>query len=330
MSGSAVGLQTVFGTAEETTYGTAVTVDRFYEILNENLERRQKTLQSNGLRGGARNLRRGSRRKVSGHDAGGTVNLEVPTSGFGRWLKHLLGSTPVITSLGGSPAAYSHVYTLGNLQGLSQTVQKQIRDANQNLISAFTLHGTKVLSGEFKISVDELLTVALDLDAQDIETATAAAVASYTTVKLLSFAGATLKIAGSTVANVLDMTCKIENKENTQRYYLGSGGLKREPVDNDFPDVTGDLTAEFLDTTLYNDFVNDTAVSLEADFVGDVISGSNNEALKIVVPEVHFTGETPKVPGPQVITQKLPWEGAADSGGDPGVTITYITKDAAL
>lgn len=330
MTASAVGLQTIFGTAEETTYGTPVTVDRFFEILSETLERNQKTLVSNGLRGGTRNLRRGSRRKVSGRDGSGTVNMEVPTVGFGRWLKHIVGDTPTITNLGGSPTAYSHVYDLGNLQGLSQTIQKQIRDANQTEVESFTFHGVKTLAAEFKISVDDLLTVGLTLDAEDVDTSVAAAVASYPTVKLFSFAGATLKIDTVAVANVLDASVKIDNALDTKRYYLGSGGLKREPVDEDFPTVTGDLTAEFLDASLYNKFAADTAAALELIFEGDTISGANKEKLTISVPEIHLTGETPKVSGPKVIAQKIPYEGATNAAGAAGVTITYVTTDAAL
>lgn len=330
MTGPAVGLETVFGCAVESSYGTPVTVDRFYEILGgESLKRQNRTLVSQGMRGGARNLRRGSRRVVSGRDAAGNVPMEVATTGFGRLFQQLLGTAPVITSLGGSPTAYSHVYAMGSVLGRSMTLQKQIRDAGGTVIETLTYPGSKMVAATFSISVQQILQFVPTFDCQDERTDIAAAAASYTTQKLFTFAGASLTIAGSPAANVLDASVTVTNPEKVDRFYLGNQGLKAEPVDNDFPAVGGSFRAEVLDATLYNLFVNDTPAAMVLTFVGDTISGSNHETLTITVPEIHLTGETAQVAGPGVIEQTLPWEGAADPASDPGVTITYITKDAA-
>lgn len=306
MPGSAVGLQTVLGIKEEVTYGTAVTPDAFFEILSESLERRNKTLMSNGLRGGTRNLRRGSRRVQSGHDGGGTVTMEVPTTTFGPWLKHLLGAVTGTT------------YSMGSLLGKGLTIQKQVRDAAGVEVESFTFKGCKILSGEFSISVDQILQAAFEIDAQDVVTATAAAAASYSNVSLYHFGQATLNVDGSPVANVLDATVRVENPLNTDRYYLGALGLKKEPIDNDFPSVTGTLTAEFdSPATFYDRFAADAAAELVLEFNGDAA-----EVMTITVPDVRFTGGTPTVSGPEVIATSVPFEGQYD-GTNPGITIEY-------
>src|SRR5437773_11139235 len=130
MTGSAVGLQTIFGTGEETTYGTPVAPDRAYELMNEGLDRDNLVITSRGLRGGTRNLQRGSRRVVAGRQGKGPVNLEVATTGFGRWFKHLLGGTPTIAQQGAT-TAWMQTHQMGDLLGKSQTIQNQIRDGNQ-------------------------------------------------------------------------------------------------------------------------------------------------------------------------------------------------------
>lgn len=329
MTGPAVGLQTVFGTAEESTFGTAVTVDRFHEILNEGLERKNIVIQSQGLRGGARNLRRGSRRVLSGRYAEGPVNMEVATTGMGRWLKHLLGGTPTIAQQGGTPA-WLQTHTMGDLTGKSLTVQKQLRDAAQNVIAPFTLHGTKVLAGEFSISVQQILQLALTLNAQDIETATGAASASYSNPTLFNFSQGVIKVGGVSVASVLDAKVKVTNVLKTDRYYIGSGGLHAEPTDNDFPTVDGTLSAEFLDTaTFYDRFAADSAAALVLEFTAANISGIYNQLLRITVPEIHFIGETPKVPGAQVVVQNIPYEGAYD-GTNVGCKIEYQSTDTSI
>lgn len=326
---TAVGLQTVFGTSEEVTYGTPVVVDRWYEILSEGLERQNQILTSNGLRAGTRNLRRGSRRVLSARSGMGDVTLEVATTGMGRWFQHMLGGTPVVAQQGAT-AAYLHTYTLGSLAGKSLTVQKGLRDEAGTTVSPFTFHGCKVTSWEFTISVDQILQVRVSLDSEDVDTSTALAAHSYGSTKLFHFAQGTLKVAGSSVARVLDSTVSGDNALKTDSYFLGSGGLKAEPAPNDYPSVTGSLTGEFLDRSVFYDrFAADSSAELILEFVGAVIAGAHNERLTIKVPDVRFTGETPKVGGPDLVMQNVPWEGQFD-GTNPGVTIEYMTTDVAV
>lgn len=317
--GAAIGSNTCLATAEEVTFGTPVAMTRWTEFLSESLERRNNIITSNGIRCGAtRNLRRGSRRVISSHDAGGNVTFEVATTGFGRFFKHLLGGTPVITGSG----PYNHVYPLGDLSGKSLCMQKVLRDSASTEIEAFNFHGCKILSGEFSISVDQILQMALAIDAEDVDTATAGAAASYTNPTLFNFQGGTLNVAGSPVAQVTDASVKVTNNLKTDRYYLGSAGLKAEPIDNDFPVVDGSLSAEFISSaTFYDRFAADSAAVLSLVFT------SGTSSLTIAVPEVRFTGGTPTVGGPDIVVANVPFEGQFD-GTNAGITITYVTADA--
>ncbi len=328
MAEPAVGTQIYFGTAEETTYGTPVVVNRFYEVLSETMGRNNNILTSNGLRGGTRNLRRGSRRVVSSRDATGNVVMEVPTTTFGRWLKQLLGGTPTIAQQGGT-TAYLHTYSMGDMTGKSQTLQKQLRRADGTTVEDFTIHGAKTMSGEFTIGVDQILQSSFAMDGEDIDTSTAGAAASYTNVKLFHFKQGALKVAGSTVTNGLSAGVTITNALKTDRYYLGSAGLKKEPVDNDFPTVTGTLSAEFDSAaTFYDRYAADSSAELILEFVGDVIASTYYETFRITVPDVRFTGGTPTVGGPDVVVNDVPFEGQYD-GTNAGVKIEYMTTDTA-
>lgn len=317
--GAVVGSSTCLATAVESVYGTPTAMTRWFEFLSESLELRTNTLVSNGIRcGGSRNLRRGSRRIISSRDGGGTVTMEVATTGFGRWFHHILGGTPVITGAG----PYTHTYAMGDLSGKSLTVQKVLRDAASTEIEAFNFHGCKVLSAEFSISVDQILQLAVTLDAEDVDTTTAGAAASYTNPTLFSFLNGTLNVGGSPVASVTSANVTITNNLKTDRYYLGSAGLKAEPVDNDFPTVGGTLSAEYLaSATFYDRFAANTAVAMSLVFT------SGTSSLTILVPEIRITGGTPTVGGPDVVVTDVPYEGFYD-GTAAGTTITYVTADA--
>ena len=328
---TALGLETVFSTGVEATYGTPVVTDRFYEIVSESLRRNQTVIQSNGIRAGSSGkLRRGSRRALTQRWGEGDVVMEVATKGMGRWFQSMLGGTSTIVQQGVT-TAYLQTHSLGSLGGRSLTIQKGLRDSTGTEVESFTFHGCKVTSWELAIGVGEILRLTTSIDAEDVDTATALAAPSYTTANVFHYAQGTLRVGGTTVANVSDASVSGENSLRTDAFFLGTGGLKGEPGVNDFRGVTGSLTAEFQSAaTFYDRYAADTPAELVLEFVGAAIGASGfNERLTIRVPEVHFTGEPPAVDGPGVINESVDFEGA-DDGTNPGVTIEYMSSDTAI
>src|ERR1043165_6040237 len=119
MPNYAVGLQTVFGTSVESTYGTPVTPDRWYGLVSEGLERKQVVIQSQSIFAGSRNVRRGATRALTHRWGEGPVVLEVATKGFGRWFDHMLGGTVATTTPDAvnSPTVRLHTFQMGSLTG---------------------------------------------------------------------------------------------------------------------------------------------------------------------------------------------------------------------
>lgn len=331
MPNTGVGLLTTFGCAEEVTYGTAVAPDRWFEITGETLERKNTVIQSNGLRSGAIHSRRSSRRVVAAQQGGGGFTMEVPTSGFGRLLKHAMGGTPVVAQQGGT-TAYLQTHALGSNAGKSLTVQKVIRDGANAVIQQFTHVGSKILSVEFSISVDQLLLASFTLDGRAENVSTAVAAPTYASNKPFHFGQVNvLTLGGTAVAKVTDATIKLDRPQRTDGFYLGSAGLKSEPIENDFPMVSGSLTAEFdaaNKTALYDAFAADTALALVLTFEGSVISGIYKETISFSIPALHLIGETPKVGGPGAVTVTVPFEGAWD-GTNADMTVLYTSTDTA-
>lgn len=330
------GLAVQFATAEEVAWGTAVTPNRFYEITSETLERKNRIIQSDGMGGSvALRPRRGSRRVISGQEGVGTVNMEVATTGFGRWFKHMLwDGTPTVAQQGAT-AAYLHTYDLGDFDTATPvlpvglTVQKGVPQTD-GTVKPFTFPGSVVTGFDVSISVDQLLQLAVQLDSRTAETSTGLAAAAYTSTKLFHFAQGALKVDAASVAQVLSAAFSVKYDLKTDSYYLGSAGYKAKPVHQGWPDLGGTLTADFVDLTTFHDlFVADTAAELILEFIGDVIASTYYETLRITIPEVRFTGETPKVGGPGVVVQNVPFEGLWD-GTLSGMTIEYLTTDTAV
>lgn len=326
--GSAVGLTTRLCTGVETTYGTVQTPDRFLEFQTETLERKNEIIRSNALGSGSLHLRRGSRSVVAGRHGEGNIEMEVVKNGMGRILGNLLGGTPTIVQQGGTPA-YLQTFTMGSTSGKSLTIQKQKRDESDTVVSNFTFEGSKFVAGEFKIDKKGKLMLGLTVDAEDVNTSTPAAIPSLAPTSVFHYQQGGLTVGGVAASSVESCSVKLDRKLDVDRFFLGNAGVKAEPIVNDFPDVTGVLVAEFAASTYYDLFAADTGVALVLTFTGAVISGIYNEKLQITVPEVHFTGETPKTSGPGLIKVNMPFEGQWD-GASADMTVLYQSTDTSI
>lgn len=328
--GTATGIATKILTGEQVSYASAVTTDRAHEILSESLVYRENRLRSQGFGGSSlRRLRSASRESVSSRDSGGDISIEVPTTGFGRWLKHAIDGTPATTQpdAANSPTVYLHTFELGQALPAGLTLQKGLFDSAGVEVERFTYIGGKVLTWELAISVDQILQATFGLDFREVETTTALASVSYSDVTVFNFSQGTLKKDAVAVADVLDATITGTNNLKVDRYYLGSSGRKAEPIDNDYPTVDGSLTAEFSDPAIFHDpMLADTPMELVLEFVGATISDDETYLLRVTLPNVVITEGTPTVDSPEVVEQSVSFEARYD-GVNPGVTVEYQTTD---
>lgn len=313
------------GLAEETTWGTIVTPDRFLEFTQEGLEKRNTIATSNGIRSGRRYG--GQARRIARHDAGGTVTTEVATTGFGVLFEHLLGAVVTTEEVVGE--AWSHVFTPGSLTGKSLTLQKGVQKPD-GTVQAFTYPGSKLVSADFSIAQDGLLLCTWTVDAEQEDKDTALASASYTTPKVFTYSEGALKVDTVTKANVRSVgSLLIQNNLQVQRFFLGNSGTKSEPINTPFDSLGGNLDVEFQNLTdFYDLFAADTSAELVLEFVGDFLDAgeTQRETLRFTIADCRFEGETPKVTGPQLVFQSVPYVGLDPSSGD-AIEIEYITSD---
>jgi len=137
-------------------------------------------------------------------------------------------------------------------------------------------------------------------------------------------------VSNQTVAgNIKSAEIKYAMKLDTSRYFLGSNGFKAEPIDNGYRDITGQFVVEWLNSeAMYSAFATDTPTTLELSFVGPEIgtSGADSE-FSVLIPQVFLEGESPKISGPAVVTQTVPFTGLDDQVNNP-IQAFYQTEDA--
>lgn len=305
------GLSAQLGIAEEVTPGTAVTPDRFYEFNSESLALDIERIESAGLRPNRRVL--GASDWVAGRQGvSGDIELEVQPNGFGRLIKHMLGSVATTTPSGATNARL-HTGTIGALDGDSLTIQVG-RTGVDGTTRSFTYAGCKINEWELSCSVDEFLMLTLGIDGMTETTATALASAAYPSVNVpLVWTQGAVTVAGSAF-DVTAFSLSGSNGLATDRYFISATtpNSKRQQLESTLREYTGTLEAEFTDLTAYNRFVNGTTAALTATFTGPLIEGALNYSVTITLPTVRFDGETPSVDGEGIIGVSLPFKVLSD------------------
>lgn len=321
-------LETQLGVKDESTYGTAVTVDRFQEFNSWSVELEVGRVESAGLRSGHK-VQRSDRFVPYKKGAAGSVEFEVLSKGFGFWLKHMLGT---VGTSGPTDSAYTHTGTIGSLYGGSFTAQvnKPFHPAGTN--QAFTYEGGKVAKWSLACDVDGLLIFSADLVFEDGTTATALASASYpASMEHLSWAGGAITIGGSSVP-VTSFKVECDNGLDVERLKQRASTLRQEPTENTRREITWELEADFESLTQYNRFASATASGALAAIVATwtaptLIGASTYPSLAVTIDEARFDSFGAEISGPESLMQSLSGRGLYDDSNQP-ISVAYVTSDA--
>jgi len=320
------GLAAQLGFAAETTWGTYQTPDHFVEFVSEQMKLDRTRTLAKGIRPN-KTVPRSQRFRTTKIQAGGTINLEANSNSFGLLFKHMLGASAQIAD----GAGYKRSYTLADPFGLGLTVQIGTVAITGSVLTRSYL-GCKVTDWELATQIDSPLNLTLTLDAVNEDTTQSLATASYasnTTSEVFFADECALTIAGSTL-KTYDFKISGKNNSKVDRFYVGSQ-YKGEPILNAYRDLTGTITADFNDFTIYNYFTQDnTATGSIVLTATGAKTYDTNKPNKIVVtiPVIRYDGESPMVTGPDLVRQTIPFTIMDDDTQVP-IQIDYYTKDSA-
>lgn len=339
------GLSAQLGIAAETTPGTAVTVTRFYEFLDESLDYELTRLDSQGLRAGQA-FERASRSTVSRYGASGDFTVEHADTGFGLLWQHCLGSQTTTGVQIGTTGAYRQVHTPGSHDGMGLTIQVGRPQAEDGVVKPFTYRGSKVGEWEFSVSDGDLAQMKITVDAWDEVTATALASPVFENNGVFSFADASVFTLGGTVSTTAGLTSvtggsslssvmtslKLTGKTPmaTERYGLGNSGIKRNQIANDIPTITGTLEGEFgVQSEIYDLYRSNTTTALQLDLAHGTAGTGQAFRLSLIMPAVKFIKGGPEVDGPDIVELKPEFK-VYDDGTNPVMQVVLVTGTSAI
>lgn len=325
-------LDASIGIKKETTWGTAVTVDRFPEFTSETLDWKPNYILGKGLRAGSR-VTRVERRTLGKNWVEGDIEMEVAARGMGIFFEALMGAVTT-TQIAAGPA-YQHNFTLTNTDPFpSYTIQKGIPLMNGGAVQPHTFAGAACTKGSLSTSGEQLM-LRSSWWAKSVDTAAAYAAPSYITTgqELFNFWHGTMTLGGvvtnqtttalasggTVVNNVRDFSLDIDNKLDTNGYTFGSGGKAGRRPHIGYTEISGKFTAEF-DAVTYRDlFISNTAVPLTLTFVSPTLlqTGVYN-TLQIVCPNIKLDGDIPNATTQGVVTLDVPF--TVLDGGAAGVS----------
>ena len=339
------GLSAQGGIANETVVNTPVAVTVSTPFTSAPLDRRPNFAQGLGLSAGALVADAARRMEVS-HDAGGPLQFNIPTKGFGKYVQAMQGSyATTATLLVGS--AYQQIHNLGSTDGKTFTFQQGIPSID-GTVNPLTFSGCKVNDWTLTAAPNAIVDLQLTIDAMDVAPTGAGALALQTAsyaagaglfgfhqVTVTSFAAYTV-VAGlwtpttpTSVGIVRNLTLKGGQPKDNTRWQAGST-TKAEALVNDYQPITGQIDIDFASMALYTQFAANTSTGIQINCTGSLIGGANYFLLQFTAPAGFLeSGSTPKVTGPGVITVSYPLTFLRDATGN-ALQIQIVSTDTSV
>lgn len=284
-----------FGMKKETTYGTPVTVDRFYEVLSDtshNLD--PMRISGVGLRSGSAVQR--SARVVAGVGKGTvTVKAEIQSKGMGVLLESICGSFAVANVAGSTYQGWGKP-TRTTPFANSYTIQVGVpRLDASGTVDPYTYAGCTVQSFEIDAPERGVPTISVTYWASSLATATSLASASYATTPTLftdSASAASTTFGGSITAPTATAAESGGTAATNIRAWTFSGdfGTNERPRLGGWqqpsmgaPSFSLKLTQDYDATTTRALQISQGATSFSGSFTGAALS-SGTERFAVVIP----------------------------------------------
>jgi hypothetical protein len=303
MASSGVGSQ--FGMKKETTWGTAVTVDKFIEFESATFAGEATYIDALGLRAG-RTFGPSSRTKKTTRTAGGELSIIFP--------QKLGASVPT----------------------KSATLQVN-KPTTAGSDTAFTYPGSVLVSATFGMEVSGLLTAQFTWVCKDETTpgttpvGAALATASYVAGNDVWPHQEMLLTYNAVSVPATSVTWTWEQPYASQRFFLDGSATIAKPIPNGIATVTGTIAGEYVDQVLFAAQRAGTFAQLVCTATGTVaISGSEYPTFTNTFSAVQLRGSSPQVDGPDLLTQSIPFVAKDDGVATaPWVAVLKSTDSAA-
>jgi hypothetical protein len=336
-------LDSSIGAKKETTFGTGVTVDHFFEFNTEDFGWDPTFEQSKGQRYGRR-TDASDRRVLTKSAVAGSLETDLLAKGMGALMEAALGSA---SSTVASAPAYQQLFTQAvNDFPPSYTIQKGIPLLG-GAMSAHTFTGMVCSGFDLTLGNAGIPTLKFSFVGKDYSTATAYQVPSYIAGNSeLSFVNAALTIGGTltvptttalatvtggTATDIRDFNFTYDNGLDGNGFNIGGGGKRTRPPAYGLRTGKGTLTAEFDAVTLRDAYLNQSDLALVFTFqdLSRQIVSTYYPTFQLVLPNIRLEGEIPKANGGDVITQSIGYTMFDNRVSQP-IYVAIVTPETAI
>lgn len=328
-----------WGMKEETTFGTPVTVDRFYPWLDVEPDWDNRLRYAQGLAsgGGARTVL--ANRVVVPQGQGMVkVKAELESKQGGVLLRAGIGMSTVTAITGGSQQVFHRGLTTGYMPG--HTIQV-VDVTNPGADYVLTYAGCSAVKTTIEQPEDDIPTIEVEFDALSLSTATAAATASYVSSSALfdasqasaglggSFTAPTntaLATGPTAFADLRSFKLEIDHKLQTGGRVLGAA--RSRPLAG-IPEYSWSGTAEFNSTTMQAAYIVGTSLPFQCTWTTAEVLGAGVSQLQMAIPVLKLTKGMPKIKPGEVVTAELDAR-VFNDGTNRDIYLVYRTLDTAL
>jgi hypothetical protein len=330
---ASAGIGSQFGAKKETTWGTAVTVDKFFEFESESLSLDRNYYDGLGLRAG-RTFAPSNRTKATTRTAGGDLQVAFPQKLGGFFLDLMVA--PTITPVVASGTAYNSTFNIGaSVPTKSATLQVN-KPTTAGSDIAFTYPGSVLVGASFSMEVGGALMATFTWACKDETTPSttpsgaALATASYVAGNdIWPHQEMAVTYSGGSVP-VTAVSWEWTQPFAAERFFLDGSATRAKPIANGLATVTGTLTTEYADQTFYAAFRSGAFASLTAIATGTTaITGSEYPTFSNTFSAVQIRGSSPQVDGPDLLGLSVPFVAKDDGVATAPWVAVYKSTDSA-
>lgn len=290
--------------AKESTFGTPVTVSRFYPYLPGcSFEWDPRPRQGKGVQGGSgRRAMLGSRRFLpTGQGTLKTV-VELEDKAAGVLLDVALGASTVTPITGGSQQVFHSQVSGTTVPSATIQVQKVLNDGT---VRTETYRGCTATKVTIDQPQDDIPTVEVEWDALGMSTATGAATLTYASAPTLFDAyqaaagwGGTLTVPTTTalgsgltaITAFRSWKLTIDNQAAVDRWRIGGRG---QPLVG-APQITFSAEVEANDTTFATALTAGTQTPFTCTYTTGATLGSGNTQMQVAIPLLGLNSGLPQ------------------------------------
>jgi hypothetical protein len=328
------GIGSQWGFKKETTWGTAVTVDKFFEYNSETFNLDQTYYDGVGLRAG-RTFGPQSRTKKTTRGVNGAVSLEMPYKLSGALFDQMVAGTITPVQQAAS-IAYLSTFNVGASVPNKSATNQFNKPASSAGDTAFTYPGSVLTAASFSMATGGTLQGSMTWTAKDETTpattpaGAALATASYAANNdIWTHVDTALTYGGSTVGGVKGVDLAWTQPYRDDRFFLDGSGTIAQPIPNGLATVTGTIHGEWFDNTWYAAFRSGAFATLVVTFAGPTaIASTFFPTIKFTMSAIQIRGTSPQVGGPDLIDADIPFV-TKDDGTNPPLKVEYTSTEVA-